>query len=53
MSYLFSFPRYKQNVLLSSYLAVDGVINFKVYLQTASNAMADKEKKRGRRKYKN
>ena len=42
----------KQNVLLSSYLAVDDVTTFKIYLQTTSNAMADREKKRGRRKYK-
>ena len=34
-------------------LTVDAAINFKIYLQTTSNAMADREKKRGRHKYKN
>ena len=43
----------KQNVLLSSYLDSDDVINFKIYLQSTSNAMTDREKKGGRRKYKN
>ena len=33
--------------------AVDDVINFKIYLRTACKAMADREKKRGRWKYKN
>ena len=32
---------------------VDDVINFKTYLQSTSIAMADREKKRGRQKYKN
>ena len=32
---------------------VDDVINFEIYLQTTSKHMADREKKRGRRKYKN
>ena len=43
----------KQNVLLSSYLAIDDVINFKIYLQTTSKAMTGREKKRQGRKYKN
>ena len=42
----------KQNVLLSSYLDSWNVINIKIYLQTASNAMADREKKKGKT-YKN
>ena len=32
--------------------AVDDVINSKIYLQTASKTMTDREKKRGRQKYK-
>ena len=43
----------KQNVLSSSYLGSWWRLNFKIYLRTNSEAMADKEKKRGRRKYKN
>ena len=30
-----------------------GIINFKIYLGSSSQAMADREKKRGRWKYKN
>ena len=52
MSYLFSFPSIKQNVLLSSYLDSWDVINFKIYLGSTFKAMADTEKKKGRRKYK-
>ena len=36
----------KQNVLLSSYL--DSWDVFKIYLESSSKAMADKEKKTGR-----
>ena len=43
MSYLFSF-------LLSSY---NDVMNFKIYRGSSSKAMADREIKRGRWKYKN
>ena len=32
---------------------VDGVINFKILLGSIAKAMADREKKRGRQKYKN
>ena len=32
---------------------VDDVINFKIYLGSSSQAMADREKKRGKWKYKN
>ena len=32
---------------------VDGIINFKIYLWSTSKAVADKEKKMGRREYKN
>ena len=42
----------KQNVLLSSYSTVDDVINFKIYLESSSKAMTDREKKRGRLRYK-
>ena len=35
------------------YVIDDGVINFKIYLQSTSKAMVDREKKRGRQKYKN
>ena len=34
-------------------LIVDDTINFKIYLGSSSKAMADREKKRGRWKYKN
>ena len=40
-----------QNVLLSSYLDRYDVLNF-FFLQSTSKAMADREKNRGRRKYK-
>ena len=43
----------KQDVLLSSYLDSWDVTNFKIYLRTTSKAMAGREKKGGRRKYKN
>ena len=33
--------------------AVDDIINFKIFLESTSKAMADREKNRGRRKYKN
>ena len=35
----------KQNVLLNSYLNSCGVINFKIYLRSSSQAMADREKR--------
>ena len=41
-----------QNVLLSSYLDHYDVLNLKIFLQSTSKAMADREKNRGRRKYK-
>ena len=54
MSYLFSFSDIKQNVLLSSYIdSINDIINFKIYFGSSSKAMADREKKRGRWKYKN
>ena len=34
-------------------LTDDDIINFRISLESNSNAMADREKKRGRRKYKN
>ena len=36
----------KQNVLLSSYLDNYDIVNFKISLESTSNAMADREKKR-------
>ena len=32
---------------------IDGIINFKIYLGSYSKAMADRQKKRERRKYNN
>ena len=40
-------------MLLSSYFGSWDVINFKIFLESTSKAMADREKKWGRRKYKN
>ena len=50
-----SFPSQyiQQNVLLSSYLDSWDLINFKIYVGSTSKAMADREKKRRRWKYKN
>ena len=51
--FLFNTPSTgKVSVLLSFYL-VDDVTNHKIYVGSNSKAMADTEKKRGRRKYKN
>ena len=41
----------KQNVLLISYLDSWWSLTFKIYSGSSSQAMADREKKRGRRKY--
>ena len=49
----FSSQDIKQNVLSSSYLDSWDVINFKIYLGSSSQAMSDREKKRGRWKYRN
>ena len=43
----------KQNVLLSFYLDIDDVINFKIYLRSSPKAMADREKKMGGQKNQN
>ena len=43
----------KQNVFLVLIQTNDDVINFKIYIGSSSKAMADREKKRGRWKYKN
>ena len=43
----------KQNVLLSSYLDSWWPLNFMIYLGSSSKAMVDREKKRGKWKYKN
>ena len=45
-----------QDIKQSCYVllyTIDDVINFKMYLRSNSKATGDKEKKRGRRKYKN
>ena len=53
MPYHFPSQDIKQNRLLGSYLnSFDGVTNFKIYFCSSSKAMADREKKRGRQKYK-
>ena len=51
MSYFFPSQDMNQNLLLKS--KCDDVINFKICLQTTSKAMADREKKRGKQKYRN
>ena len=54
MSYLFCFSKYQtKSVIKVLTETIDDVINFKVYLQSSSKAMADRKKKRGGRKYKN
>ena len=52
MSYLFPSQEIKQNVLLSSYLDIDGIMNFEIYFSSSSKAMADRGK-REEWKYKN
>ena len=46
MGYL---PKLKKDLIQT----VVDIINLKISIQTTSNAMADREKKNGRRKYKN
>ena len=53
MSYLFSFSRYQTKCVIKFLFAVIDVINFKIYLGSSSKAMADRDKKRARWKYKN
>ena len=48
MSHFISFSIY-QTILIKT---VDDIINFKIFLGSTSKAMADGERKRGRRKYK-
>ena len=48
MSHLFPSQDMKQNTILSSYA---DVLNFNFFLGSTSEAMPDREKKRGRRKY--
>ena len=52
MSYPFPSQDVKHNVLLSSHLDLWNVINLKIYRGSSSKAMADREKKRRRWKYK-
>ena len=54
MSYLFCFLRYKTKCLIQLlFRQFDDVKNFDNYLPSTSKAMADREKKRERPKYKN
>ena len=46
MSYLFLFSRYQTKCVIKSYLSVDDVINFNIYLGSTSKEMVDREKKR-------
>ena len=50
MSQLFSFSRYQAKCFIK-FLFVQ-LMTYKTYLRSTSKAMADSEKKRGRRKYK-
>ena len=46
MSYLFCFSKYQtKSVIKVLTETIDDVINFKVYLQSSSKAMADRKKK--------
>ena len=50
VSYLFPFSKYQTKcfiVLLSSYLDIDGIVKFNIYLWSSSKAMADREEKTG------
>ena len=49
MSHLTSFSRYQTKCAVT----VDDITNFKIFLGSNSKAMADREKKGGRQKYKN
>ena len=53
MSYLFSFSRYQTKYVIKFLFAAFDDINFKIYLGSSSKAMADRDKKWGRWKYKN
>ena len=52
MSHLYLSQDIKQNVLLSFYLESWWCLNFKIFLGSSSKAMANREKKSGRWKYK-
>ena len=52
VSHLISFSRYQTKCVIKFFLDND-VINFKIFPGSISKAMADMEKKRGKRKYKN
>ena len=52
MSHVFSFSRYQTKCVIK-FSTVDDIINFKIFLGLTSKAMADSERKGGRRKYKN
>ena len=48
MPHLISFSRF-QTCVIKFYLESYDVINFKIFLESTSKAMAEREKKRGRR----
>ena len=50
--FLYQWTKFQCHTLFLSQ-TVDDDINFKIFLESTSKAMADKEKKRGRPKYKN
>ena len=48
MSYLLFFSRHQTKCVINFLFRQLDVINFKIYLKSSSQAMADREKKRGR-----
>ena len=48
MSYLISFSRYQTYCVIKFLFRVDDVINFKIFLESTSKVMADREKKEGK-----
>ena len=53
MPYLFSFPRYETKCVIKFLFRQLMMSNYKIYVESTSKAMADREKKRGRQEYKN
>ena len=53
MSNFFTFSRYQTKCVTNIFFRqIDDAINFNIYLRSASKAMADRDKKRGRKKWK-
>ena len=52
MSHLISFSRYQTKCVIK-FLFRQLMTSFKIFLRSSSKAMTDREKKRGRGKYKN